>query len=82
MCSLQVSELRLDLHVEFVCDLSIAASKELAIEEALTEIKQVWAVQELDMICEKGVRMCIYRPVFVSLKLFGNIFTDVGVLKT
>lgn len=51
-----MSELRLDLHVEFVGDLSIAASKELAIEEALNKIKEVWGVQTLDMNCEKGVR--------------------------
>jgi hypothetical protein len=42
--------------VEFVGDLSIAASKELSIEEALNKIKEVWGVQMLDMNCEKGVR--------------------------
>ncbi|CAK9199554.1 unnamed protein product [Sphagnum troendelagicum] len=51
----KVSELRLDLHIEFICDLSIGASKELAIEEALIKIRQVWLVQELDMIQEKGI---------------------------
>ncbi|BFI30788.1 dynein axonemal heavy chain [Marchantia polymorpha subsp. ruderalis] len=50
-----VAELRLDLHAEFICELSVAASKELAIEEAIGKIAEVWATFELDMVEEKGV---------------------------
>jgi hypothetical protein len=51
----QVAELRLDLHAEFICELSVAASKELAIEEAIAKIEEVWGTFELDMVEDKGV---------------------------
>nr|AML30862.1 axonemal inner arm dynein heavy chain 6 [Marsilea vestita] len=46
----KVAELRLDLHAAAISELSIAASKELAIEEALNKIKEVWLTLELDMV--------------------------------
>lgn len=51
-----MAELRLDLHAEFICELSVAASKELAIEEAIAKIAEVWMTFELDMVEDKGVR--------------------------
>lgn len=47
--------MQLAVHAEYIHDLSIAATKELAIEEALTKIKDAWGVQKLDMSSEKGV---------------------------
>nr|PNR35709.1 hypothetical protein PHYPA_021559 [Physcomitrium patens] len=51
----KVAELQLAVHAEYIHDLSIAATKELAIEEALTKIKDAWGVQKLDMSSEKGI---------------------------
>ncbi|CAM6114547.1 unnamed protein product [Calypogeia fissa] len=51
----KVAELRLDLHAEFICELSVAASKELAIEESIAKIADVWTTFELDMVEDKGV---------------------------
>jgi hypothetical protein len=47
--------LQLAKHAEFINDLSIASTKELAIEEELIKIKESWSIQNLDMAFEKGV---------------------------
>ena len=52
---LQVAELRLDLHAAAISELSIASSKELAIEEALTKIKDVWVTLELDIVAYREI---------------------------
>ncbi|KAI5057584.1 hypothetical protein GOP47_0027599 [Adiantum capillus-veneris] len=46
----KVAELRLDLHAAAISELSIAASKELAIEDALLKIKDVWSTLDLDIV--------------------------------
>ena len=53
--TVQVFELQLAKHAEFINDLSIASTKELAIEEELIKIKESWSIQNLDMASEKGV---------------------------
>ncbi|EFJ08553.1 hypothetical protein SELMODRAFT_185288 [Selaginella moellendorffii] len=65
----KVAELRLDLHGEAICDLSSMASKELAIEESIIKIKEVWETMELDMgIYRDAPRLKSTEDVFAVLE--------------
>jgi dynein heavy chain, axonemal len=43
--------LRLDQHAEFIGEMSVNATKELAIEQSLAAIAEAWKVLDLDMVC-------------------------------
>lgn len=42
--------MRMDQYAEFIAEMSVNASKELAIETAITSISAVWAELKLDMV--------------------------------
>ena len=65
---LQVAELRLDLHAAAISELSIASSKELAIEEALTKIKDVWVTLELDIVAYREIPKVQIGRVLITTK--------------
>lgn len=49
-----IVSLQLDQHAEFIAELSVNATKELAIEASITKIAQVWGDLLLDMVEHKA----------------------------
>lgn len=47
--------LRLDQHAEFISDMSVNATKELAIEQSLAAIAEAWKTLDLDMVRDLSI---------------------------
>lgn len=46
-----IVQLRLDQHAEFIGEMSVNATKELAIEQGIASIAETWKTLDLDMVC-------------------------------
>lgn len=58
-----IVQLRLDQHAEFIGEMSVNSTKELAIEQSIAAIAETWKGLELDM-----VRFCMATSLFVRRK--------------
>jgi dynein heavy chain, axonemal len=56
-----IVQLRLDQHAEFIGEMSVNATKELAIEQSITAIAETWKTLDLDMVrfCRVSDHSCI-----------------------
>lgn len=76
-----IVKLRLDQHAEFIGEMSVNATKELAIEQSLAAIAETWKTLDLDMaritccLCDCE---CIYLAVFEMLWF---VIPDVAALR-
>lgn len=62
-------QLRLDQHVEFIAELSVNATKELAIETSIKAIKDTWQGLVLDMVEYKGTfKLRSTEDIFTALE--------------
>jgi dynein heavy chain len=48
-----IVQLRLDQHAEFIGEMSMNASKELAIEQSINAIAEIWKSMDLDIVCAR-----------------------------
>lgn len=52
-----IVQLRLDQHAEFIGEMSVNATKELAIEQSIQAIAATWKDLDLDMVCSSRARV-------------------------
>jgi dynein heavy chain, axonemal len=65
-----IVQLRLDLHAEFIAEMSCNATKELAIEQGIAAIADTWKELELDLVCTATPDPCVSPSEVVLAALY------------